>query len=91
MAAALSSAHVSAETWDDVERLMHADEPINFLLEGETKAAFAWDKLPTAAEVVDILRQNHDNRILPGRVPKSAGGGGDGEPAFEVWVPVGQL
>ena len=47
----LSAAHVAAQTWDDVERLMYAEQPINFLLEGETKAAFTWDKLPPAATV----------------------------------------
>ena len=32
---ALPNAKISAKTWDDVEKLMYADEPVNFLLEGE--------------------------------------------------------
>ena len=59
-----------ASSWDDVETLMYADEPINFLLTGEAAAALRW-AFPPAARVVDVLRKDPDTRIAPGRPPRS--------------------
>ena len=57
-----------AQSWDDVERLMYADEPINFLLEGEPAAALRW-RFPAAKEAIDVLRRDPDCRVQPGRSP----------------------
>ena len=59
-----------ASTYDDLERLMYADEPINFSIVGEPAKPFhSAFTFPTAAEVVDALRKDPDTRILPGRPP----------------------
>ena len=44
-----------ADTWEDVERLMYAEEPVNFILQGKPASSLQWDSCPTAACVVDAL------------------------------------
>ena len=61
-----------AQSWDDVERLMYADEPANFLLADEPANILRW-RWGGAAAMVDALRRDPDTRILPGRLPS----GGD--------------
>eukprot|EP00038_Savillea_parva_P004260 m.135717 g.135717 ORF g.135717 m.135717 type:complete len:371 (+) comp11422_c0_seq3:310-1422(+) len=63
----------TARTWDDVEALMYADEPVNFLLGGETAAPLTGANFPFPAvrDVVESLRRDPDTRILPGRPPKA--------------------
>lgn len=58
-----------ADTWEDVERLMYAEEPVNFILQGKPASSLQWDSCPTAACVVDALRADPATRITRGRPP----------------------
>ena len=50
---------------------MYAPEPVNFLLQAGTKAAFRFE-MPAASAVVEALRKDPATRILPGRTQSAA-------------------
>ena len=59
----------AAKTAEELASHLFADNPANFLLEGDCKTAFQ-TQLPPIAVVVEELRQHSNTRILPGRKPE---------------------